>query len=162
MDSNSIGRIATSCARQGYKPLYGISGNTAQPNILADPNLDGTVVGHHTWAWPAADTPGRQEFHDVFARYAPNQATNGSHAVGWSAAKAFELAAAGVGPQPTSGEILAGLWAFRDDDLGGVTYPLTFTRGKPASPRACWSLVIVKKQRWTAPYGGGMECAGGA
>ena len=41
----------------------------------------------------------------------------------------------------------------------GGTYPLTFTQGKPATPQACWSLVIAKKQQWTAPYGGGMECA---
>ena len=158
MDSNSIGRIATSCSRQGYKPLYGISGNTAQPNILTDASLDGTVVGHHTWAWPARDNPARQEFHDVFARYAPNLATTGSHAVGWSAAKAFELAAAKVGPQPTAEQIAQGLWTFKDNDLGGVTYPLTFTQGRPAARRACWSLVIVKNKQWTAPYGGGMEC----
>jgi branched-chain amino acid transport system substrate-binding protein len=159
MDSNSIGRFATSCKRQGFRPLYGISGNTAQPNILADPTLDGTVVGNHTWAWPAADTPAQREFHDVFARYAPGLAVNGSHGVGWTAAKAFEAAAAHVGPQPTSEQILAGLWTFRNNDLGGLTYPLTFTEGKPAKPRACWSVVVVKDQRWTAPYGGGpMDC----
>ena len=135
MDSNSIGRIATSCARQGYKPLYGISGNTAQPNILTETSLDGTVVGHHTWAWPARDNPARQEFHEVFARYAPNLVTTGSHAVGWSAAKAFELAAAKVGPSPTSEQIVQGLWALQNNDLGGITYPLTFTQGKPAVPR---------------------------
>jgi branched-chain amino acid transport system substrate-binding protein len=158
MDSNSIGRIATSCQRQGYRPMYGISGNTAQPNIVADPSLDGTVVGHHTWPWPLGATPAQQEFHDVFARYAPNLTPNGAHAVGWSAAKAFELAAAKVAAQPTSEQILQGLWTFRNNDLGGVTYPLTFTQGKPATPRACWSLVIVKNKQWTAPYGGGMEC----
>ena len=161
MDSNSIGRIATSCSRQGYRPLYGISGNTAQPNILTDPSLDGTVVGHHTWPWPLGDTPAQKEFHDVFARYAPNVAPNGSHAVGWTAAKAFEFAAVKVAAVPTSEQILQGLWVFRDNNLGGLTYPLTFTKGQPAKPRACWSLVIVKNKQWTAPYGGGMECDNG-
>jgi branched-chain amino acid transport system substrate-binding protein len=160
MDSNSIGRFATSCERQGFRPLYGISGNTAQPNILADAALDGTVVGHHTWAWPAADTPAEQQFHRVFAEYAPGLPINGSHAVGWSAAAVFDYAAtaARFGAQPTSEQLLAGLWTIKNNDIGGITYPLTFTEGKPATPRACWSLVIVKDHRWTAPYGGGMEC----
>jgi ABC-type branched-subunit amino acid transport system substrate-binding protein len=160
MDSNSIGRFASSCQRQGFRPMWGISGNTAQPNILTDPSLDGTVVGNHTWPWPLGETPAQKEFHDIFARYAPNVKTNGAHGVGWTSAKAFEAAAVKVGAQPTSDQILQGLWTFRNNDLGGLTYPLTFTQGQPAKPRACWSLVIVKDGKWTAPYGGGMECDG--
>lgn len=161
MDNNSIGRFAASCKRQGFTPLYGISSNTALPNVRQDPNLDGAVVGTHTFAWPATDTPARKEFHDLFTRFAPGVEINGSHAVGWTAAKAFEAAAAariGPGDHPTSELVLQGLWTFNGNDLGGLTYPLRFTAEQPAKRRACWSVVRIRDSAWVAGSDGGVQC----
>jgi branched-chain amino acid transport system substrate-binding protein len=160
MDNNSVGRIAASCHRQGYKPLFGFSNQVSVNSMLNDPELDGAVAGSNTFAWPAEDTPARKEFHDVFARYRPGQAPGGSNAVGWVAAKTFEAALLkfGVPDQPTPTALLEGLWSLAGSTLGGLSYPLPFVREKPSTPKACYAAVVIKNKAWTAPFGGDMTC----
>jgi ABC-type branched-subunit amino acid transport system substrate-binding protein len=161
MDNNSVARIAASCHRQSYRPIIGLSDNVALPNIRKDPELDGAVVGTHTFAWPATDSPGSKEFHDVFAQVLPGGELSGALAVGWTTAKAFEAAlrAVPIPAQPTSATVLEGLWALNGTDLGGLTHPLRFERDQPAHRKSCWGVVVVKEQQWTAPNGGGVKCA---
>ncbi|MCA1845346.1 MAG: ABC transporter substrate-binding protein, partial [Actinobacteria bacterium] len=134
--------------------------NVAFPNVKKDANLQGAVLGASTWAWPAHDTPARQEFHDAFARFFPRADPSGPAAVGWTAAKAFETAMNGITiPEPpTSAAVLDGLYSLNGNDLGGLTYPLRFTRGKPAPRTSCWSVVMIKDNQWTAPLGANLKC----
>ena len=160
MDNNSVGRVAASCHRQGYRPLIGFSNQVAVNSMLTDPELEGAIAGSNTFAWAATNSPARKEFHDVFAKYRPGQAPGGSNAVGWLAAKAFETALLKMGPpdQPTSETVLEGMWGLAGDTLGGLSYPLPFVREKPTTPKSCWSVVVIKNKQWTAPTGGDMRC----
>jgi branched-chain amino acid transport system substrate-binding protein len=160
MDNNSVGRIAASCHRQGYKPIIGFSNQVGVDSMRVDPELDGAVAGSNTWAWPADDTPARKEFHEVFNRYRPGHTPGGANAVGWVAAKAFETALLkfGVPDQPTSAALLEGLWSLAGSTLGGLSYPLPFVREKPSTQKACWSAVVIKNKTWFAPFGGDMTC----
>jgi hypothetical protein len=45
-----------------------------------------------------------------------------------------------------------------NDDLGGLTQPLTFAQDKPPVSHACWFDVILVKQSWTSPDGFKIHC----
>lgn len=63
----------------------------------------------------------------------------------------MERAAARLPEPPTSEAILEGLWSMKDDNLGGLTEPLTFIKDKPAVPKACWFDVRIRERKWVSP-----------
>ena len=54
--------------------------------------------------------------------------------------------------------VLGSLYALKDETLGGLTAPLTFTKGKPTSLK-CWFYYQVKDGKFTNPYGVSPACA---
>ena len=72
--------------------------------------------------------------------------------------KLFEKAAANLPDNPTSEDILRGLWAMRNETLGGLSGPLTFIEGQPAAPLTCYWPVRAKDGKWVAPTGGQGVC----
>src|SRR5205807_2085254 len=110
MDVNSIGRIAASCARQSYHPVYvGLSGHAIE-RIAQDPNVDGMVIGTGPAPYIWDDNPAVAEFADAMKRYSPGTLVSEAEMSGWIAAKLFERAAALVPEPPSSTAVLQGLW----------------------------------------------------
>jgi branched-chain amino acid transport system substrate-binding protein len=153
MDGNSVSRIITSCSRQGYQPTYAIPSHAANPSLLDFPDFEGAAITSQTFQWFAGDTPARAEFQKAMVRYRPGVPMAGSHSLGWTAAKLFERAAADMPEPPAAAAVLEGLWRIHGDDLGGLTYDLTFNRGQPREQRVCWYEVRVRQGRYVAPDG---------
>ena len=80
----------------------------------------------------------------------------------WAAGMLFEAAArAGhLGDNPTPAQVLDGLYALKGETLGGLTAPLTFTKGQPTSLK-CWFYYQVKDNKFTNPFGATPTCASG-
>jgi branched-chain amino acid transport system substrate-binding protein len=148
MDANSIRRVAQSCAQQGYHPVYEFPQTAA--SMASEPALDGSYFASATFPWVSSDTPATAEFLAVIRRYAPNLELSAHASSGWVAAKLFEKAAANVGPQPTSDQILQGLWAEQNDTLDGLTAPLSFVTNQPAPPRYCYFPMQLSGGQWQA------------
>ena len=72
-------------------------------------------------------------------------------AEGWVSGKLFERATAQLAEPPTTAGILSGLWSIKNDNLGGLTGPRTFTENQPAANPVCGSVIVVKDKAWTAP-----------
>ena len=151
LDQNSVQRLASACARQGYRPRYAFANSIVDARLERDPNLDGAIGNLNVFPFFEADTPATQEFATAMQRYAPNLAFGASQATGWVAAKLFEKAAADLAT-PSSEALLQGLWSLRQDTLGGLTQPLTFASEQPA-PRdpACMFVVRIEARRWVSP-----------
>ena len=158
MDTSSVLRIANSCSRQGYKPTFAWAANATGPTQPQNPALEGGSIGATAFPWMVGDTPATAEFQAAMARYQKGIAPTGSHTVGWVAAKVFEKAAAAMPEPPTAAAVLDGLWKINSDDLGGLTYPLTFKRDQPAQPRVCWFNVKITGGAFTAPAGARYSC----
>jgi branched-chain amino acid transport system substrate-binding protein len=158
-DTNSVTRTAASCARQGYRPMYAVFANAALPSWKNDPNLDGTIAMANSFPWFQTNTPATDEFQQALKAFGGGMQVGGPTTHGWRAGKAFEKAAAQISEPPTSAAVLAGLWSFRDDDLGGLTYPLTFKQGEPVRPRACWWTVVLRDGSFQSPDGFQQHCA---
>jgi branched-chain amino acid transport system substrate-binding protein len=160
LDPNSVTRVAASCARQGFRPTYAITGSLVTDAQKSDPNLASLIAASDVFPYFQSGTPATDEFQKVIGSYGRDTiGTAGmGAAVGWVTAKLFEKATANLAEPPTSRSILEGLWKIKDDTLGGLTARLTFTEGKPATPVLCWFNLAVKDKRWVTPDGSTLHC----
>ena len=157
-DVNSIGRVASSCARQGYKPRFAIPFPLAAERFKDDPNLDSVVGSATVFPWFESDTPATQEFQKALKDFGNVSVTGGGPSIGWTAGKLLEAAGARLPEPPTSAAILEGLWSLKGDTLGNLTGPLTYEREKPAPLKSCWFDLALVKGRWASPDGFALHC----
>lgn len=162
-DTNTEIRVAQSCARQGWNPIYELP--EAEDSFGSVPQLNGALTVTSTFPWfLQSGSPGLQEYGQVLHTYAPNLASDGqgTQTWGWTSAKVFQDAAmaatAHLKPtdKVTSQEILNGLWSLRTDTLGGIDPgPLSrsFTKGRMAPDPFCVFVSRLESGRWIAPRG---------
>ena len=158
LDGNSVGRFAAACARQSYKPQFSTIVTIVLDRFKDDPNLGSIVASSHVFPYFQSGTPASDEYQAAFKAYGGGLGNGVGVAAGWTAGKLLEKAAARVPEPPTSQALLAGLWTIKNDNLGGLTYPLTFNEGKPAAPRGCWFNTAVKGGKWVSPDGFKLRC----
>jgi ABC-type branched-subunit amino acid transport system substrate-binding protein len=150
-ESTGIHRIAQSCASVGYKPLLVCTSVQSTPDFSADPNLDGVVIAEPLLPWFLTDRPAIKQYQGILRRFAPGLAFDSSSINGWTAAMLFSRAApAFTADTVTSDAIIKALDTVRNDDLGGLTYPLSFTPGKSQAQRACGWIVQVQGAAFTS------------
>ena len=158
LDSNSVSRIAASCARQGYRPLYLVIGGIAVDTMKDNPNLDGLADTSYAFPYFLCDGVARQ-YCDALRQFGPARGLGVGTSNGWTAGKAFERAAQKVGHgDVTSEQILEGMWSYKDETLGGLAHPLTFTKDQNAPRRVCWWPLVVVNRQFTAPDGMRVRC----
>jgi branched-chain amino acid transport system substrate-binding protein len=152
LDPAALGRLVASCARQGYRPLFSFMSNMVLDRQKDDPNLKGAIATTNAFPYFEEDTPATLEFRDAMRKYGPSGTPNAvGNAQGWVSGKLFEKAAADL-PEPATREaLLARLWSIKDDDLGGLTLPLRFTRDQPAPMVVCWFNIALESDKWSSP-----------
>ena len=151
LDSNSLRRMAASCARQGYRPILSSISGIGVDDMKNDPNLDNLLIASNVFPYFQNDTPATAEFHQAFAQFGMGIAPSAGVATGWTAGKLLERAMGRISEPPTTADLLRGLWSIRQDDLGGLTFPLTFEEGKPTPPTACWFTITIQSGQWVSP-----------
>jgi branched-chain amino acid transport system substrate-binding protein len=161
MDANSLVRIAKSCASVGYKPIFAFAQQIAVQAMAREPALEGAVGDAITLPWFLSSHPAIAEFQAAIRDRAPGQDVDGAAASGWASAKLFELAAVGISRNPTSAEVLQGLWSIKDETVGGLTMPLTFRRDQPAERRLCYFALRIAGGKFTSPDNGQLRCYDG-
>jgi branched-chain amino acid transport system substrate-binding protein len=163
-DGATMGRVATSCAQQGYKPVL-LNGSSAVAAETADrPELDGLTVFDTQFPWTSSTTPAEQEYQKALKDYAPGLRSSPASASAWSTGKLLETVVAKLGTKATDGPLTTaliqqGLWEIKGETLGGL-FPgkLTFNKGKPASPAPCAYIMMIKAGAWTPPVGEKLFC----
>lgn len=161
LDKLSVSRMATACARQGYRPHHSHVGWTGQADDQKrDPNLDDLDAPSGVFPYFQSGTPATDEFQRAVRSYGGGVTLGAGLATGWTAGKLFERAAVDLPEPPTTVAILKGLWSIKHDDLGGLTKPLTFEEGKAVGPAtsACWWTLLIKNGQWTSAADGKRLC----
>ena len=158
MDTNSVGRVAASCGRQNYRPVFILMYAATADRFRDDPNLEGAIVPTPLFPWFKAYSAASAEFHEALKALGGEDAASGQLASGWTAGKLLELAGSSLSEPPTSESLLRGLWSIKNHDLAGLTMPLTFEEDKPAKRLACWFNVRLIKGAWTSPDGFQRRC----
>jgi len=128
-------RTVQDCKRQGFTPKWLATPGAMRASFLSKVSAD--VVGYSPNFPYWADYPAVAQYRDVMGKYAKSeawQAEDGSQV--WTS---LEMLRQKVLPHPsanpTSADVLAGLYALHDENLGGLmANKVTFTQGKPISP----------------------------
>jgi branched-chain amino acid transport system substrate-binding protein len=158
MDANSIERFAKSCTNIGYRPTFAVSQHVASDALAQEPMLQGVAGTAMVAPWFDKANPAVAEFQAAMAAYATGVSLTGSPSFGWASAKLFEKAAQHLGDQPTAAQVLDGLWSIRNDTLGGLTMPLTFSRNQIAPRPLCYYRYTVNGGSYVLVDGGDVHC----
>ena len=158
LDPNSIGRFAASCARQDYRPNYTAIPPAISAQASEDPNLSTMIGATNVFPFFQTGTPALDEFRQAVKAFARDGVRGWPTAAGWVSGKLFERAAADLPEPPTTDALLRRLWSFKNDDLGGLTVPLSFTEGAPAAPVMCWWNIAIHDGAWASPDGFKRHC----
>jgi branched-chain amino acid transport system substrate-binding protein len=150
-DSQSYGRVAKSCSSVGYKPIFSLVPNVTN-NIADIKEMEGAVITAIVKPWFDTSHPGIAAMHAAMKQYTPRAQPDNEAGLAWTSAVLFERAATGhLSATPTAQDILNGLWSLKDETLGGLTYPLTFTKGQNAPVKSCWWVAMIRDGRFTSP-----------
>jgi branched-chain amino acid transport system substrate-binding protein len=159
VEANSQERFANSCQRQNYHPLYLTINQTSTTQEAHNPTLDGMVAPAPAFPWMVSGGNAEIDaYHQAIQQYAPGIEESGSTAIQWASGELFRKAAAGIGAVPTTDAIFNGLWALKNETLGGLTPPLTFSAHQPSAQVTCYYLTKISGGRWTAPNGARLQC----
>jgi branched-chain amino acid transport system substrate-binding protein len=158
-ESNTAERIAASCTRQNYHPIYMTDSVAVTTREAQVPAFEGFLAPSATFPWVVTGgTPEIDAYSQSIQQYAPGLERSGATAITWASGELLRKVAAGMGAQPSSDVIFDGLWALRGETVGGLTPPLTFAAHQPTPPITCYFLMRINGGRWTAPYGAEHRC----
>jgi branched-chain amino acid transport system substrate-binding protein len=159
MDTNSVERIARSCASIGYRPVFAIANLVTLPSLSSEPLLDGLISAQNTAPWFDTGNPGVAEFQKALARYAPGHVPSASGMAGWVSAKLFEQATKDISEPPSSKGVLQGLWGMNGADLGGLAAPLTYHQGQDNPQAFCYWIAQIQGGKFVSPNNSQRVCA---
>jgi branched-chain amino acid transport system substrate-binding protein len=134
-----IPKIAQNCQSQGYNPTLLLNDVVLTPSLANSIGTADAVFGADDFPFTATSIPAAKTFHNALEKYEPGVLSSTTFtqddADTWASGQLFAAAAkaAKLGNKPTSKELVAGLYKLKGVTLGGLTPPLTFTKGKPNS-----------------------------
>jgi branched-chain amino acid transport system substrate-binding protein len=157
-DVNTVGRVAASCDRQDYHPIYIQGSGTTNAELAHRAVMDGTLVQLNAFPPLVNNSPASAEYQSVVRRYAPSLEPAPYTTQGWTAAKLFQKAAEMAGEPLTRERLLEALWSMKGETLGGLAPPLTFIKNKPPPQSRCWFVMKMSKGQFVAPWGSRTFC----
>ncbi|GAA0636009.1 hypothetical protein GCM10009547_45280 [Sporichthya brevicatena] len=165
VDASSVQRAARNCKNIGYAPPLVSVSITIAPSVVADPNVRAAslYVGAPHAPYVGTGTPALDEFHAAFKKYTGKVAQDQPMMYGWVDALYFARAIENLPLAIRSGTIttaiiLDGVYSLKNETLGGLIPPMTFTRGKVAPFVNCYSALRIGKDGVTSPTGNKPVC----
>jgi branched-chain amino acid transport system substrate-binding protein len=156
-DTAGIERIAQSCSAVNFHPLYFYTSVQSNVSFLNNPHLANSIIAQPLRPWFLTDHPEIRQFQSVMKQYAPGLAIDSSSLNGWAAATLFERAApAFAADTVTPDGILKAMWQVKNDDMDGLSYPVTFSQTKPHDYKVCGWVVWVRPGKFESD--GKMTC----
>lgn len=155
-ESQSLTRFMQSCDSVGYYPQITTCGI-----CMGFDTTNGTLqkfkVTSVTPVFPymRRDTVAQRTFSDAFKAYAPGAVVNGISAQAWADGMMLQRALELLGPEAQSQEItpamvLKGLGMVKQETLGGLIAPTSYTLNQPSTPNRCGTLLNFEKGTWGA------------
>jgi len=132
---------------------------TVAERFKDDPNIETYVTGVNVFPFFQSGTPATDEYQAALRKHGGGKVVAGvGTATGWVGGKLLEKVGAVLPEPPTSQAILQSLWKVKNNDLNGLTLPLTFNEGQTAPEVVCYWPVVVQGGRWSSPTNGQRTC----
>jgi branched-chain amino acid transport system substrate-binding protein len=157
-DSDSLIRMSNDCVAQGYRPIYAVDSLAVTATLVTDSNLNGLLAGQSDFPWIDSFTAAQATYQQAMKTYAPGEPGSASTSAEWTAGMLAVAADKYLTATPTSAEFLEGLWTIKNDNLGGLAPPLTYTQNEPATPEPCYWLMTIKNGQFVDVNNGNYEC----
>jgi branched-chain amino acid transport system substrate-binding protein len=157
MDAGSMSRLARSCANQDYHPMFLGGGAMAGPKHTEDPYLSELYTAYNVVPWIVTDLPAVAEYRSAIAEFgSPIWPSSG---VVWADGMLLRAAAAKLpADNPTPQSVLDGLYSMKNETLGGLIQPATFSPDQKTRGSSCFFPLVIKDKKWLAPLGAKQEC----
>jgi branched-chain amino acid transport system substrate-binding protein len=157
-----VARVGNACVQQGVTAHIVEASSAIEPSLLNAPGANGMLSVAVDFPFIDTTSPAAQAFETAINKYAP-AGTLTQWGPGltqpWVSMELFKAAvlAGGSGPV-TSESIKNGLYSLKDDTLGGLAPPLTFTVGQ-VNLQDCYFVLGISNGKFTAPQGLKTSCA---
>jgi branched-chain amino acid transport system substrate-binding protein len=157
-----VARVGNSCVQQGVTAHIVEASAAIEPSLLKAPGANGMLSVAVDFPFTDTSTPASQAFHTAIDKYAP-AGTVVQWGPGlpqpWVSMELLKAAilAGGNGPV-TAQSIKTGLYTLKNDTLGGLAPPLTFTQGQ-VNLQNCYFVLGISNGQFTAPQGLKTSCA---
>lgn len=159
-DVDTTSRFAQSCAAQGWYPQYLGIGVTLNGDTISGAGLHNMIIEQDVFPFAGASGGAIDEYNQVVKAYgaSPSPALS----MGWASAKLFGLIATRAAQSSkaiTPQTIVAAMHTVKNETLGGLTVPLTYT-AQGAKPAHCWFVMEGDGtgHGYKLPYGSKPRC----
>jgi branched-chain amino acid transport system substrate-binding protein len=164
LDQATIKRAFGQCTSEGVTvPL--VTFGDVDSSFLQSPLYNGMQIVDSNYPFFATTLPAAQQFHAALKKYAPSVGTSSASPLTpvqmqvWASGKLFQAAVAASGNGPvTAASLKKGLYALKNETLGGLSGPLNFIPGKP-SPQNCYFTYKIDSGRFVQLSGAKPVCA---
>ncbi|WP_293770044.1 ABC transporter substrate-binding protein, partial [Sporichthya sp.] len=161
LDTASLRRFAGDCARQNYRPIFGTADLLALSSLPSDPNVDGLIVASKMAPWTDTSVPGIAEVTKAFAQYSPGAMPTGGNTNGWILGQFFAAAGASFPDGAvTKADVEEGVYKIKNNNLQGMTFPITMTKGQPMKRQLCYGVVVIANKQYSKFPGQALRCGG--
>jgi branched-chain amino acid transport system substrate-binding protein len=157
-DGNSLERMARDCAAQNYHPLYEAVSLGVSASMQGDAQLDGMYATQASFPWMDAVTPAQAAYQEAIRTYAPGLVGSGASSNEWTSGALAVAASKYLGANPTSSQFFQGLWSIKNNDLGGLSPPLTFNANGNPSVVTCYFSIQLQGSQFIDPNHGKYIC----
>jgi branched-chain amino acid transport system substrate-binding protein len=157
-DGDSLVRMSSDCSAQGYNPLYEADSIAVSASIASDSHLNGLLSAQTNFPWVDTYTPAQQLYQQAVKDYDPSLVGSASTSAEWASGELVVAADKYLTANPTSAEFLQGLWSIKNNNLGGLAPPLTFTQGAPATMSDCYFLMTLQNGTFIDLNKGNTQC----
>jgi branched-chain amino acid transport system substrate-binding protein len=127
-ESFSAIRTIRSAHRQDWHPQVATQHSAIDARFIADGGADveGVLLGGGIVSW---DSPKMADYRAAMNRFAPGGVLANISQYAYMAGKLMETMAVSWPPQPTTADVVKGLYALRGETLGGTIPPLAYKEG---------------------------------
>jgi len=157
MDAGSMSRLGRSCANQDYHPELLGGGAMAGPKHTEDPNITELYTSYNVVPWIVSDLPAVAEYRSAVQEFGePIWPTSG---VVWADGMLLRAASVKIpADNPSPQDVLNGLYSLKNETLGGLIQPATFSPDQKSRGSSCYFPLVIKDKKWLAPLGAKQEC----
>ncbi len=147
-------KIFSDCTDQGYTGTFGASAGSVRGDLITTEGIN-LAGGLNAFPWWVDDAPVVEYRDALTAGGLKDDAINDPTATGmWGALQLFAKANAKLSDDPTAAEAMDNMYTVKDETLGGLIAPVTFTKGELAKHRPCFWPFVLKDGKFTNPLGG--------
>jgi branched-chain amino acid transport system substrate-binding protein len=164
-NSSVILRVASSCSQQGFNPLKVGTDGSVTGAWATSPAMQGALAVQNDAPFSDTANPAIQTMITALDKYAPGVTTSESwgenDVFAWASGLLFAAAAeaANLGTNATPAQVVSGLYALHNNNLGGIAPPISYTNNGKGHQIYCSFVQGVEGNKFTAPQGQALTCA---